>query len=203
MAIAVPWGPSMAINSPSMGIDKVLLTMIPPMGIEILDHKKSFDLAMFKISTKLSPFKFFSLIKLCLGFRLCPNISFGKEVIHSYPYYLSLWKAGFCWFSKEKTPNFLIQKRILRVKFLHISDIFSSNKQMIFSAMEAWFRRIFIRIIAILPGFSDFPEKNFQIFWYKYVFSESSFCIFKIFFLLTSRWFSQQWKLDSVAFSYV
>ena len=63
-----------------------------------------------------------------------------------------------------KTPNFLIQKRILRVKFLHISDLFSSYKKMVFSAMEARFRRIFIRIIAILPGFSDFPKKNFQIF---------------------------------------
>ena len=39
------------------------------MGIEIFDHKNSFDLGMFKISTKLSPFKFFSLFKLCLGFR--------------------------------------------------------------------------------------------------------------------------------------
>ena len=57
---------------PSMGIDEVFLTMIPSigyrwtiddpsMGIEIFDHKNSFDLAMFKISTKLSPFKFFSL----------------------------------------------------------------------------------------------------------------------------------------------
>ena len=35
---------------------------------------------------------------------------------------------------------------------------------MVFSAMEARFRRIFMRIIAILPGFSDFPVKNFQIF---------------------------------------
>ena len=36
-----------------------------------------------------------------------------------------------------KHPNFLIQKRIFRVNFLHISDMFSSYKQMIFSAMEA------------------------------------------------------------------
>ena len=51
MAIAVPWGRSMAINDPSMGIDEVFLTMIPSMGyrwtiddpsmgIEIFDHKK-------------------------------------------------------------------------------------------------------------------------------------------------------------------
>ena len=32
----------------------------------------------------------FSLFKLCLGFRGCPNILFGNEVIHTYPYYLSL-----------------------------------------------------------------------------------------------------------------
>ena len=36
-----------------------------------------------------------------------------------------------------KRPNFLIQKRIFRVNFLHISDMFSSYKQMVFSAMEA------------------------------------------------------------------
>ena len=74
----------------TMGIDEVFLTMIPSMGIEIFDQKNSFDLAMFKISTKLSPFKFFSLFKLCFGFRGCPNILFGNEVIHSYLYYLSL-----------------------------------------------------------------------------------------------------------------
>ena len=54
--------------------------------------------------------------------------------------------------------------RIFRVKFLHISDMFSSYKKMVVSAIEARFRRIFMRIIAILPRFSDFPEKNFQIF---------------------------------------
>ena len=70
MAIAVPWGPSMAINGPSMGIDEVFLTLIPSMGhrwtiddpsmgIVIFHHKNSFDLAMFKISTKLWHFKFF------------------------------------------------------------------------------------------------------------------------------------------------
>ena len=61
------------------------------MGIEIFGHKNSFDLAMFKISRKLSPCKFFSLFKLCWGFYLkLPNISFGNEDIHSYSYYLSL-----------------------------------------------------------------------------------------------------------------
>ena len=53
------------------------------------------------------------------------------------------------------------------LKFLHISDLFSSYKQVVFSAMEAQSRRISIGIIAFLPGFSDFPEKNFQIFLYK------------------------------------
>ena len=118
MAIAVPWGPSMAINGPSMGIDEVFLTLIPSMGhrwtiddpsmeIEIFDHKNSFDLAVFKISTKL-----------------------------------------------------VIQKRILRANFLHISDLFSSYKQMVFSAIEARFRRIFMRTIAILPGFSTFSNNS-------------------------------------------
>ena len=59
-----------------MGIDEVFLTMIPSMGhrwiidhpsmgIEIFDHKNSFDLAMFKISTKLSRHLRFSVY---LGF---------------------------------------------------------------------------------------------------------------------------------------
>ena len=92
MAIAVPWGPSMAINGPSMGMDEVFLTMIPSIGIEIFGHKNSFDLAMIKVSTKLRPLSFsFSLFKLCLGFYLIlPTILFGNEVIHSYPYYSSL-----------------------------------------------------------------------------------------------------------------
>ena len=56
--------------------------------------------------------------------------------------------AMFSYFSREKLPNFLIQKRILRVNFLHISDI------------EARFRRIFMRTIAILPGFSTFSNNS-------------------------------------------
>ena len=58
-----------------------------------------------------------------------------------------------------KSPNFLIQKRIFRVNFLHISDLFS-YKQMVFSAIEARFRRIFMRTIAILPGFSTFSNNS-------------------------------------------
>ena len=67
--------------------------------------------------------------------------------------------AMFSCFSREKLPNFLIQKRILRVNFLHISDLFS-YKQMVFSAIEARFRRIFMRTIAILPGFSTFSNNS-------------------------------------------
>ena len=37
----------------------------------------------------------------------------------------------------RKKQQHLIQKRILRVKFLHISDLFSSYKQMVFSTMGA------------------------------------------------------------------
>ena len=66
----------------------------------------------------------------------------------------------FSCFSREKLPNFLIQKRILRVNFLHISDLFSSYKQMVFSAIEARFRRILMRTIAILPGFSTFSNNS-------------------------------------------
>ena len=122
--------------SSSMDIEEVFLTMIPSMGIEIFGHKNSFDLAMFKISTKLSPYKFFSLFKLCWGLYLnLPNILFENEVIHSYPYFFCE-KPDFVDFPR-KTPIFLIRKRILRVKILHISETFSSYKQIVFSAMGA------------------------------------------------------------------
>ena len=70
--------------------------------------------------------------------------------------------ARFSCFSREKLPNFLIQKRIFRVKFLHISDLFSSYKQMVSSAIEARFCRIFMRIIVILRSFSIFFFKQFK-----------------------------------------
>ena len=54
--------------------------------------------------------------------------------------------------------NFLIL--LLGVKFMHIPDIFSSYKEMVFSAIEARFRRIFMQKIAILPGFSFFFSNN-------------------------------------------
>ena len=44
---------------------------------------------------------------------------------------------------------------------------------MAFSAMEARFRRIFIGMIAILPGFPDFPEKTFKFFDVKTYFKSS------------------------------
>ena len=126
------------------GIDDVFLMMILIiMGIEIFSQKNSFDLAMFKFSTKVSPFKFFSLFKLCLEFRGCPNISFGNEV------------------------------------YIVVHIIYLCEK----------------------PDSVDFSRKKHQIVLYKYVFAESNFCIFQIFFLLTSRWFSQKLKLDFVAFS--
>ena len=193
----------------------------------------------------------FSLFKLCLGFRGCPNILFRNEVIHSYPYYLPLWKTGFCWFSKRKTPNFLIQKRIFRVNFLHISDVFflqadgflsngslipshfhahncnsarfflifqikrpnfliqkrifrvnflhisdmfSSYKQMVFSAMEARFRRLFIRIIAVLQCFPAFPEKNFKFFDTKTYFKSQFSAYFRSFFFLQADGFLSNWS---------
>ena len=95
MAIAVPWGPSMAINGPSMDIDEVFLTLIPSMTHR---WKSKFSITKIRSTWPCSKFQrnsghlsfSFSLFKLCLGFRGCPNILFRNEVIHSYPYYLPL-----------------------------------------------------------------------------------------------------------------
>ena len=169
MAIAVPWGPLMAINGPSMGIDEVFLTTISSMGIEIFDHKNSFDLAIIKISTKLSPFKFFSLFRLW-DFEDAQILYSGMKlyiVIHVI--YLCA-KPVSVDFPRKNTKKFFDTKTYFRslhifnsayVSILHISDIFSSYKQIIFSAMEGRFRRIFMRINAILPGFS-FLIKQFM-----------------------------------------
>ena len=168
MAIAVPWGPSMATNGPSMGIDEVALRMIPSMGyrwiiddpsmgIEIFGNKNSFDLAMFKISKKLSPYKFFSLFKFCWGFFYICQIFYSEMklyiIIHIIYFCEKLDSVNF---PRKKQQIFLIQKRILRVKFLHISDNFSSYKQMVFSTIEARFRRIFMIIIAFCQVFVFF-----------------------------------------------
>ena len=88
---------------------------------------------MFKISTKVSPLKFCSLFKLYIAI----HIIYLCEKPNSVD------------FPRKKTPNFLKQKRTLRVNFLHIPDLFPSDKQMAFSAIGARFRRIFMRIIAI------------------------------------------------------
>ena len=50
-----------------------------------------------------------------------------------------------------------------------------------------------MRIFAVLPGF--FAVKKKRIFDQISVFWRSNFCIFQIFYFLTSRWFSQQLKL--------
>ena len=57
----------------------------PSMGIEIFDHKNSFDLTMFKVSTKLWPFKFFiqSIQTLCSDPEDAQIILFGNEVSYT------------------------------------------------------------------------------------------------------------------------
>ena len=65
---------------------------------------------------------------------------------------------------------------------------------MVFPAIKApLLRRILMRIFAVLPGF--FAVKKKRIFDQLSVFWRSNFCIFQIFYFLTSRWFSQQLKL--------
>ena len=98
-------------------------------------------------------------------------------------------------------PGFLLWKNtyfrsdfcIWKVKFLHISDLLFSYKQMVFPAIKApLLRRILMRIFAVLPGFLLWKKRIFDqisVFW------RSNFCIFQIFYFLTSRWFSQQLKL--------
>ena len=97
-------------------------------------------------------------------------------------------------FCCEKKTNFWSDFCILKVKFLHISDLLFSYKQMVFPAIKApLLRRILMRIFAVLPGF--FAVKKKRIFDQLSVFWRSNFCIFQIFYFLTSRWFSQQLKL--------
>ena len=101
--------------------------MIPSMGIEVFDHKNSFDLAMFKISTKLSPVKFFNLFKLCLGFRECPNILFGNEIKHSFPCYL----VGRQFVPRENSSQATIRpkfrKATIRLKRQFVPSVISSH----------------------------------------------------------------------------
>ena len=148
-----------------MGIDEVFLMMTPSMGhrwtiddpsmaIEIFSQKKSFDLAMFKSSTKVSPFKFFSLFKFCLEFRGCPIISFGNEAIHSYPNYLSLWKTGFCWFSKEKNT-----------KFFYITTYFRSQTSAYFRYFSFLQADGFLRNWSSIPSHFHANNCNFALFF--------------------------------------
>ena len=90
-----------------------------------------------------------------------------------------LWKKTYFW------SDFCI----LKVKFLHISDLLFSYKQMVFPAIKApLLHRILMRIFAVLPGF--FAVKKKRIFDQISVFWRSNFCIFQGFHFLTSRWFS-------------
>ena len=103
-------------------------------------------------------------------------------------------------FCFEKTPYFWSDFCILKVKFLHISDLLFSYKQMVFPEIKALFRRILMHIFAILPGFFNFAVKKKRIFDQIVVIWRSNFCIFQIFYFLTSRWFSQKLMLYSVVF---
>ena len=103
-------------------------------------------------------------------------------------------------FCCEKTPYFWSDFCILKVKFLHISDLLFSYKQMVFPEIKALFRRILMHIFAILPGFFNFAVKKKRIFDQIVVIWRSNFCIFQIFYFLTSRWFSQKLMLYSVVF---
>ena len=113
--------------------------------------------------------------------------------------------AYFCSFARffaVKKTYFWSDFCILKVKFLHISDLLFSYKQMVFPAIKApLLRRILMRIFAVLPGFLLWKKRIFDqisVFW------RSNFCIFQIFYFLTSRWFSQQLKLlCSVGFWWV
>ena len=160
MAIAVPRGPSMAINGPSMGIDEVFLTMIPSMGIEIFDHKirSTWPCSKFQQNSRHSRFSVY--LSFVWDFENA-QIFYSEMKLYIVIHIIYLCeKPDSGDFPMKKHQIFLIQKRILRVKFLHISDIFSSYKQMVFSAIEARFRRIFMRKIAILPGFSFFSNNS-------------------------------------------
>ena len=97
---------------------------------------------------------FFSLFKFCLGFRGCPNILFGNEL------YIVIHIIYLC--EKPDSVDFPRKKHqsqisaYFRYFFFLQADCFLSNGCLI--------PLHFQRIIAILPGFSDFPEKNVQFF---------------------------------------
>ena len=146
----------------TLNLDVIPLDVIPGTPF----RRYSFRRYSFRRYSRPLSFSF-SLFKLCLGFRGCPNILFRNEVIHSYPYYLPLWKTGFCWFSKEK-PQIFWYKNVFSESIFCIFQMFSSYKQMVFSAIEARFRRILMRTIAILPGFSTFSNNSRTRLRYKW-----------------------------------
>ena len=67
-------------------------------------------------------------------------------------------------FCCEKKTYFWSAFCILKVKFLHISDLLFSYKQMVFPAIKApLLRRILMRIFAVLPGFLLWKKNVFSI----------------------------------------
>ena len=69
----------------TLNLDVIPLDVIPGTPF----RRYSFRRYSFRRYSRPLSFSF-SLFKLCLGFRGCPNILFRNEVIHSYPYYLPL-----------------------------------------------------------------------------------------------------------------
>ena len=121
----------MAINGPSMGIDEDYLTMIPSMGhrwtiddpsmvFKICNHKTSFDSAIFTISTKNSRHSSFS-VYLNFGW----DFEDAQTLYSEMKLYIVIHIIYLC--KKPDSVDFPRKKQqILRVKFLHISPIFSS-----------------------------------------------------------------------------
>ena len=110
--------------------------------------------------------------------KLLCSVEFWCVILQFCQVFL-LWKKTYFW------SDFCI----LKVKFLHISDLLFSYKQMVFPAIKApLLRRILMRIFAVLPGFFCCEKK--RIFDQISVFWRSNFCIFQGFHFLTSRWFS-------------
>ena len=121
MAIAVPWGPLMAINGPSMGIDEVFLMMIPK--IVRLGPVQNFN--------KTGHLSFSVYLSFVWDFEDA-QVFYSEMKLYIVIHIIHLCeKPDSVGFPRKKHQIFLIQKRISRVKFLHISDIFSSYKQMV------------------------------------------------------------------------
>ena len=115
---------------------------------------------MFKISTKLSPFKFFSLFKFCLGFRGCPNILFGNEVIHSYPILFIFVKNRILLIFQGKKHHFFDTKTYFQSQISAYFKSFFFLQADGFLSIEARFRCIFMGIIARFARFFIFFSNN-------------------------------------------